>query len=94
MTSIDAIQKATREKHATFFTEQRATMKEYWDAKQANDTVKLDALKPTMDKQRAHMKEIRADEDALIAKVLTREQNAQWEKVKAERAAQQGQHQQ
>lgn len=93
-TQIDAIQKETREKHAAFFTEQRATMKAYWDAKQANDTAKLDALKPAMDSQRTKMKEIRAVEDVLIAKVLTADQNAQWAKIKAERAAQQAQHQQ
>jgi len=91
---IDAIQKDTREKNATFFSEQRATMKAYWDAKQANDTAKLDALKPAMDKQRAQMKEIRAGEEALIAKELTSDQNALWEKMKADRAAQQGQRQQ
>ena len=93
-TKIDAIQKETREKHAKFFEEQHATMKAYWDAKQANDTAKMDALKPAMDKQRAEMKEIRTAEDAVIAKVLTADQNAQWEKMKAERAAQQGQRQQ
>ena len=91
---IDAIQKETREKNATFFTEQRTTMKAYWDAKNANDTAKLDALKPAMDKQRAQMKEIRTAEDAKIAKELTSDQNAQWEKMKAERAAQQAQRQQ
>lgn len=93
-TKIDAIQKETREKHTKFFEEQHATMKAYWDAKQANDTAKMDALKPAMDKQRAEMKEIRTAEDAVIAKVLTADQNAQWEKMKAERAAQQGQRQQ
>jgi Spy/CpxP family protein refolding chaperone len=93
-TRIDAIQKETREKHAAFFNESRTTMKAYWDAKQANDTAKLDALKPTLDKQRAEMKEIRAAEDVKIAKELTSDQNAQWEKMKAERAAQQGQRQQ
>jgi len=91
---IDSIQKATREKHATFFAEQQATMKAYWEAKQANDTAKMDALKPAIDSQRTKMKEIRAVEDVQIAKVLTADQNAQWAKIKAERAAQQAQHQQ
>ena len=90
---IDSIQNATREKHATFFAEQQATMKAYWDAKQANDTAKLDALKPAMDSQHTKMQEIRAAEDVLIGKVLTADQNAQWAKIKAERAAQHAQHQ-
>ncbi|HEX3107602.1 MAG TPA: Spy/CpxP family protein refolding chaperone [Thermoanaerobaculia bacterium] len=93
-TKIDAIQKETREKNAAFFADASATMKAYWDAKQANDTAKLDALKPTMDKYRAQMKELRTAEEAKIAKELTTDQNAQWEKMKAERAAQQGQRQQ
>lgn len=86
-TAIDAIQKETREKHAAFFAEQHATMQAFFDAKQANDTAKLDALKPAMDSQRTKMKEIRAVEDVKIAKVLNADQNAQWEKLKAERAA-------
>jgi len=91
---IDAIQKDTREKHAAFFEESRKTMKELYDAKQANDTAKVDALKPTVDAQRAKMKEIRGAEDAQIATVLTGDQNAKWEKLKAEHAAERGQHQQ
>jgi Spy/CpxP family protein refolding chaperone len=86
-TAIDAIQKETHEKHAAFFNDQRATMQAYFDAKQANDTAKLDSLKPAMDTQHAKMKEIRAAEDARIAKVLNADQTAQWEKLKAERAA-------
>jgi Spy/CpxP family protein refolding chaperone len=93
-TAIDAIQKETREKHAAFFTEQHATMKAYWDAKQANDTAKMDSLKPAMDTQRTKMKEIRAAEDVRIAKVLTADQNAQYLKIKAERAAHEAQRQQ
>ena len=93
-TKIDAIQKETREKNAAFFKDNGETMKAFWDAKQANDTAKLDALKPQMDKNRAQMKEIRTAEDAKIAKELTADQNAQWEKLKAERAAQMGQRQQ
>ncbi|HEY2830013.1 MAG TPA: Spy/CpxP family protein refolding chaperone [Thermoanaerobaculia bacterium] len=92
--AIDVIQKETREKHAAFFTEQRATMKAYWDAKQANDTAKMDSLKPAMDTQRTKMKEIRAAEDVRIAKILTADQNAQYLKIKADRAAHEAQRQQ
>jgi Spy/CpxP family protein refolding chaperone len=92
--AIDVIQKETREKHAAFFTESSATMKAYWDAKQANDTAKMDALKPAMDTQRTKMKEIRAAEDVRIAKVLNADQNAQYLKIKADRAAREAQRQQ
>jgi Spy/CpxP family protein refolding chaperone len=92
--AIDVIQKETREKHAAFFTEQHATMKAYWDAKQANDTAKMEALKPAMESQRTKMKEIRAAEDVRIAKILTADQNAQYLKIKADRAARDAQRQQ
>jgi Spy/CpxP family protein refolding chaperone len=38
-----------------------------------------------MESQRAQMKQIRAAEDAQIAKVLTAEQNAKWQELKAQR---------
>lgn len=87
---IEAIQKETREKNKAFFDEQKKTMDEMRAARDANDTAKLDALKPTMDAQRAKMKPIRDAEDARIAKVLTAEQNAKWQQLKAEMAAKRG----
>ena len=72
-------------------SQQRAVMKAYWDAKQANDTAKIGPLKPAMDTQRTKMKEIRAAEDVRIAKVLTADQNAQYLKIKADRAAREAQ---
>ena len=84
---VQAIKKASWEQNSAFFEQSRATMKEFFAAKQANDTAKLDALKATVESQRAQMKQIRDAEDAKIAAVLTAEQNAQWQKLKAERAA-------
>ena len=40
------------------------------------------------------MKAIRAGEETKIASVLTPEQNAQWQQLKAERAARRAQHEQ
>jgi protein CpxP len=83
---IESIRKASREQNKTFFKQSRATMEQFFAAKQANDTAKIDALKPAMESQRAQMKQIRAAEDAQIAKVLTAEQNAKWQQLKAQRA--------
>jgi len=83
---IESIRKATREQNKAFFEQSRSTMQEFFAAKEANDTAKMDALKPAMQSQRAQMKQIRAAEDAQIAKVLTAEQNAKWQQLKAEHA--------
>jgi len=83
---IKTIRQESRQQNAAFFEQSRATMKEMWTAKKAGDTAKADALKPTMEAQRAQMKQIRAAEDARIASVLTSEQNAKWQQLKAQRA--------
>jgi Spy/CpxP family protein refolding chaperone len=86
-TKIDALQKETREANKAFFDEQRKTMQEMFAARDANDTAKLDTLKPVVDAQRAKMKTIREAEDAKIAKLLTADQNTKWQQLKAEAAA-------
>lgn len=83
---IESIRKASHEANKAFFEQSRNTMKEFFAAKQANDTAKMDALEPAMESQRAQMKQIRAAEDAKIAQVLTAEQNAKWQQLKAQRA--------
>ena len=82
---VKTIRQETRQQNAAFFEQSRATMKDFYAAKQANDTAKIDALKPAMDAQRAQMKQIRTAEDARIAQVLTAEQNAKWQQLKAQR---------
>jgi periplasmic protein CpxP/Spy len=83
-TEINGIEKATRDEHADFFATVRTTMEQFRAAKQANDTAKLEALKPTMDAQRTQMKQIRDDEMKKITVVLTAEQQAKLEKWRAE----------
>ena len=76
------IMKASRQENQAFFQSVRATREEFRAAKQAGDTAKLEALKPTIQSQRAQMKQIRAANEAKIAQVLTPEQNAQWQQMK------------
>ena len=83
---VQQIKKDSREQNKAFFEQSRATMQAFFDAKQANDTAKLDSLKPQVQAQRAQMKQIRDAEDAKIASVLTADQNAKWQQLKAERA--------
>lgn len=86
-TQIKSIKKASHEQNAAFFQQSRATMKEFFAAKKANDTATMDSLKPAMEANRAQMKQIRAAEEASIAAVLTPDQNAKWQQLKADRAA-------
>jgi periplasmic protein CpxP/Spy len=84
---VKAIKKESREQNKAFFEQAHGTMKEFFAAKKANDTAKMDSLKPTVDAQRAQMKQIRSAEEAKIASVLTPDQNAKWQQLKAEREA-------
>ena len=86
-TQIKSIKQASREQNAAFFDQSRATMKEYF-------TAKMEQLKPAVDAARAQMKQIRAAEDASIASVLTPDQNAKWQQLKADRAARHQEHEQ
>lgn len=87
---IKEIEKTSHEVNKAFFEQSRSTMKAFWDAKQANDTAKLDSLKPAVEAQRAQMKQIRDAEEVKIASVLTAEQNAKWQQLKAQRTQRHG----
>ncbi len=86
-TQIGDIQKKTAEDNAAFFESVKNTMMEYRSAREANDTAKLDSLKPVMDSQRAQMKTIRDAEMAKITATLTSDQQAKLERIRAERDA-------
>src|ERR1041385_7911591 len=87
---IKDIKKATREANAAFFDQARATRKEFWEAKKAGDTAKMDSLKPTLDSPRAQMKQIRQAEQAKVLSVLTPDQQAKLDAMKAEGKAKRG----
>jgi len=84
---IKAIKQESREQNKAVFEQNHATMKEFWAAKKANDTAKMESLKPAVEAARAQMKQLRAAEEAKFASVLTAEQNAQWQQLKAQREA-------
>ncbi len=84
---IKDLMKASHQENKAFYQSSRATMKEFFAAKKAGDTAKADSLKPTLEANRAQMKQLRAAEQAKIASVLTPDQNARWQQLKADRAA-------
>ena len=81
-----AIQNDFRRDNKAFFDQARATREEFHAAKQANDTAKLDALKPTLDSQRAQMKQLHEAQMQKLVALLTPEQKAQFDALKAQRA--------
>lgn len=84
---IKDIMKASRQENKAFYQQARATMKEFVAAKKAGDTAKADSLKPTLEANRAQMQQLRSASEAKIASVLTPDQNAKWQQIKADRAA-------
>src|SRR3954451_12620040 len=87
---IKDIKKSTREANAAFFEQSRATRKEFWEAKKAGDQAKMDSLKPALESQRAQMQDIRKAEQAKVLSVLTPDQQAKLDAMKAEWKAKRG----
>jgi Spy/CpxP family protein refolding chaperone len=82
---------AFRDANKDFFAQVKATRQELRAARQANDTAKLDSLKATAQSQRAHMKELHQQQHEQFLSVLTPDQKAQLEQMKAEWKAKRGQ---
>ena len=91
---IADLDKNFRETNKAFFDAQQQTREQFKAARDANDTAKLDALRPTMESQRAQMKQLRDAQDAKIRTILTPEQRAQFDTLKAEREAHRSQYKQ
>lgn len=85
------MEKNFRQDNAAFFQSMRQTWQDFKAAKQAGDTAKLDALKPTMESQYAQMKQLRETQEQKLATILMPDQKAQWDTLKAERAARRAQ---
>src|SRR5688572_16436487 len=82
---IAEIHKSTREQNAAFFESARQTRQAFKEAKKAGDTVRTDALKATMDSQKAQMKQIREAEMQRVLQILTPAQREKFEAMKADR---------
>lgn len=87
---IRTLRSSFREQNREFFESSRAVRKEFRQATRANDTRKVEQLKPAMAAQRTQFRELRAAHRQQILAVLTPEQRAQFEALKAERAERRG----
>jgi Spy/CpxP family protein refolding chaperone len=84
---IDELDQRFQKDNAAFLETYQKTMTEYREARQANDTAKLDSMKPKVDAQRAEMTKLREGLEEKIAATFTDDQKAQWKKIKEEREA-------
>ena len=86
-----SLEQSFRQDNAPFFQSMRETWQDFKAAKQAGDTAKMDSLKATMQSQFTQMKQLREAQEQKLAAVLTPDQKAQWDALKAERAARRAQ---
>lgn len=78
------------EQNKAFFESSQKLMQEFRTAKRANDTAKLESLKPAMDAQRTQMQQLHETHKKQISSVLTPEQLKKWEAFQAERGEHKG----
>jgi periplasmic protein CpxP/Spy len=88
------LKQAFREQNKAFFQSARDTMREFRAAKQANDTAKMDALRPTLEANRAQFKQLNDAQHEKVRSILTADQRAQLDAWKAERQSRKQQRQQ
>ena len=62
-------------------------MSEYREARQANDTARIQTLQPKVDSMRTDMMKLRTAHEDKIAATFTDDQKTQWKKIKEEREA-------
>lgn len=82
---IEDINKNTQAQHREFLETAKQTMREARAAREAGDTARLEALRPQLEAHRAQAKQIHESQETQILSVLTAEQKAKWEALKAER---------
>jgi protein CpxP len=82
---IKDIRQSSKEQNKAFFESFHATMKQFHEAKKADDTAKVESLRGTMEAQRTQMQAIRKAERDRILAILTPDQRAKFEAMKAER---------
>jgi len=82
---INDLNKNFKDQNAAFLESFRQTMTDVREAKKANDTARLDALRPTVESQKAQMKQLRDAQHQRVLSVLSAEQRTQLEAFKAER---------
>lgn len=89
---IEAIRKETHEQNKALFDARRDLREQMREARETNDTARLESLKATAQSQRAQMKSVHEATMARIASVLTPEQRAKFDEMKSKHHGGMGEH--
>ena len=84
---IRDIHKSFRAENRAFFDSFHQNFRDFRAAKRAGDTAKADALKATLQSQRAQLKQLHEGLETRVGSILTPDQQSQWNAMKAERQA-------
>jgi len=79
------LRKSFHQENKAFLEQARATMHDFRAAREANDTAKVESLKPVVQANREQMRQLREAQDQKLMAILTAEQQAQFQQLKAER---------
>ncbi len=82
-----AVEQNFHQENASFFEQSKQTREALHAAKKAGDTAQLESLKATAKAQHAQMKQLRAAMEPKLMAILNADQQAQFQTMKAERAA-------
>lgn len=79
------LRRSFHEENKAFLQSARQTMRDFRAAREANDTAKIESLKPTVQANRAQMRQLREAQDQKLMAILNEEQRAQFMQFKSER---------
>ena len=84
-TQWQEIERTFHQDNRAFFDQCHKTMQDFRAAREANDTAKLESLKPVVQANRAQMQQLREAEDQKLMSILDDQQKAQYQQLKSER---------
>lgn len=79
------IQRSFRQENKAFLEQARATMRDFRAARDANDTAKVESLKPVVQANREQLRQLREAQEQKLMAILNAEQQAQFQQLKQHR---------
>ena len=86
-TQWQELRRSFHQENRAFLESFRQTMHDFRAAREANDTAKLESLRPIVQANRAQMQQLREAHDRQLLSILNDEQKAQFQQLRAERQA-------
>jgi Spy/CpxP family protein refolding chaperone len=85
-TQIKDMQQSFSEQNQTLMEQFKQTSRDYRDARRSGDTAKADSLKTVFESQKAQVQSLHKSLESQLMNILTAEQRAKYETLKAEHA--------